>query len=81
MEYLLTRLKAHRAKPDYENFALEHVLSYQRCIAATKHQFMRRGKMTPLGVLADWWDRYSIDPSYPSENIWNSTTKNNHCIS
>ena len=57
IEYLLTRLKASRSKPDYENYALEHVLSYQRRIAATKTQFMRRGKKTPLGVLADWWDR------------------------
>ena len=58
VEYLLTRLKARRAKPDYENYALEHVLSYQRRIAATKQEFMRRGKTTPLGTLADWWDRH-----------------------
>ena len=57
IEYLLTRLKANRSKPDYENYALEHVLSYQKRIAATKTQFMRRGKKIPLGVLADWWDR------------------------
>ena len=42
---------------DHENYALEHVLSYQRRVAATKESFMRRGKKTPLGILSDWWDR------------------------
>ena len=57
VEYLLTRLKSERTRVDHENYALEHVLSYQRRVAATKESFMRRGKKTPLGILSDWWDR------------------------
>ena len=45
------------ARLDHENYALEHVISYQRRIAATKDAFMRRGKRTLLGTLTDWWDR------------------------
>ena len=40
---------------DFENYAYEHVLSYQRRIQATKEQFMRRNKKTPLGIIQDWW--------------------------
>ena len=61
VEYLLTRLKSERTRVDHENYALEHVLSYQRRVAATKESFMRRGKKTPLGILSDWWDR---SPTY-----------------
>ena len=54
VEYLVTRLRTERTRLDYENFALEHVLSYQRRIAATKDAFMTRGKLTPLGIPSDW---------------------------
>ena len=57
VEYLLTRLRSERTRVDHENYALEHVLSYQRRVAMTKESFMRRGKKTPLGIFSDWWDR------------------------
>ena len=42
---------------DHENYALEHVLSYQRRVAMAKESFMRRGKKTLLGIFSDCWDR------------------------
>ena len=57
IEYLLTRLRSERTRLDHENYALEHVLSYQRRVAAAKETFMRRGKLTPLGIIMDYWDR------------------------
>ena len=57
VEYLMTRLRTERTRLDHQNFALEHVLSYQRRVAATKDTFMRRGKLTPLGIPSDYWDR------------------------
>ena len=57
IEYLITRLRTERTRLDHESYALEHVISYQRRVAATKGAFMRRGKTTPLGILTDWWDR------------------------
>jgi len=57
VEYLLTRVRTDRKKPDFENYAFEHVLSYQRRIAATKDAFFTRNKLTPLGIVQDWWDR------------------------
>ena len=44
----------------FENFAFEHVLSYQRRIAAPKEQFMRRNKLTPLGIVQDFWERRRV---------------------
>ena len=32
-------------------------MSYQRRVAATKQNFMRRNKVTSLGIVQDWWDR------------------------
>ena len=57
IEYLFTRVRAKREKMDFENYAFEHVLSYQRRIQATKEYFMRRNKKTPLGIVQDRWDR------------------------
>ena len=57
IEYLITRLQKERTRVDHESYALEHVISYQRRVAATKGALMRRGKTTPLGILTDWWDR------------------------
>ena len=57
IEYLITRLRTERTRLDHESYALEHVISYQRRVAATKDAFMRRGQTTPLGILTDWWDR------------------------
>ena len=34
VEYLLIRLKSERTRVDHENYALEHVLSYQRRLSA-----------------------------------------------
>ena len=47
VEYLLTRLKSERTRVDHEHYALEHVLSYQRRVAATKESFMRLVKRRP----------------------------------
>ena len=55
IEYLFTRVRAKRDKMDFENYAFEHVLSYQRRIQSTKEQFMRRNRKTPLGIIQDWW--------------------------
>ena len=41
VEYLFTRVKKDRVRSDFENYALEHVLSYQRRVAATKESFMK----------------------------------------
>ena len=57
IEYLLTRKRRDQERPPCENYSLEHVLSFQRRVAALKANFMRRGKKTPLGKLSDWWDR------------------------
>ena len=56
-EYLFTRVKASQKRPNFEDFALEHVLSYQRRVNAIKDEFMVRNKKTPLGIVRDWWDR------------------------
>ena len=57
VEYLFTRVKAKRQPLAFENYAFEHVLSYQRRIQATKEHFMRRNTKTPLGIMQEWWDR------------------------
>ena len=57
IEYLLTRVRTDRPKSDFENYGMEHVLSYQRRIAATKERFMKRNHKTPLGIVRDYWDR------------------------
>ena len=56
IEYLIPRKKRSQERPPTEHYALEHVLSYQRRVTAIKNTFMRRGKVTPLGCLRDWWD-------------------------
>ena len=45
-EYPMTRLRTERNRIDHANYALVHVLSYQRRVAATKDTLMRRGKLT-----------------------------------
>ena len=57
VEYLFTRVRADRERSDFENYGMEHVLSYQRRVAATKEHFMRRNHKTPLGIVRDFWDR------------------------
>ena len=57
IEYLLTRVRSDRQRADFENYGMEHVLSYQRRIAATKENFFKRNRMTPLGIMRDYWDR------------------------
>ena len=57
VEYLFTRVRSARQRSDFENFGMEHVLSYQRRVAATKEHFMRRNHKTPLGIVQDYWDR------------------------
>jgi len=60
VEYLFTRIKAGRPRAEFEHFALEHVLSYQRRVAATKDAFMKRNTLTPLGIMTDYWDRVAL---------------------
>ena len=57
IEYLLTRQPVQKKRCDFENYGMEHVLSHQRRVAATKQNFMQRGKRTPLGIIREWWDR------------------------
>ena len=57
VEYLFTRVRSARQRSDFENYGMEHVLSYQRRVAATKEHFLRRNHKTPLGVCRDYWDR------------------------
>ena len=52
-EYLFTRVKSAQQRPNFEDYALEHVLSYQRRVNAIKEEFMRRNKKTPLGIVQD----------------------------
>ena len=49
-EYLMSRIKTSNKRPDFESYAFEHVLSFQRRVAETKENFMVRGKRTPLGT-------------------------------
>ena len=53
VEYLFTRIKTDKQRADFENYALEHVLSYQRRVAATKEAFLKRNAKTPLGIVTD----------------------------
>ena len=57
IEYLLQRKPRDCARPVFEEFSVEHVLSFQRRMFHMKKKFMVRGKQTPLGVAEDWWDR------------------------
>ena len=44
-------------RKNFEHHALEHVLSFQRRVAACKKNFMVRGQVTALGHMVDYWDR------------------------
>ena len=57
VEYLMTRVRTDRHRHQFENYGLEHVLSYQRRISATKASFIRRNQKGPLGIVRDFWDR------------------------
>ena len=57
IEYLLTRVPRTDTRKNFELHSLEHVLSFQRRVQATKRTFLRRNAETPLGVLLDYWDR------------------------
>ena len=57
IEYLLARKRRDQERPPYEHYSLEHVLSYQRRVKAVKESFLKRGVVTPLGVVNDFWDR------------------------
>ena len=60
VEYLFTRVRSGRQRSEFENYGMEHVLSYQRRVAATKEHFLRRNHKTPLGIVRDYWDRSSF---------------------
>ena len=57
LEYLLSTKAPWKERPRFEDFSLEHVLSFQRRVHAVKTQFFRRDAKTPLGRLREWWDR------------------------
>ena len=58
LEFLLTRKKKSvNLRKGLEVHAMEHVLSFQRRVAAIKLHFLPRGKPTPLGIPLDYWDR------------------------
>ena len=57
IEYLLGRVPKNQKRCPFESFPLEHVLSYQRRVAAIKKHFLVRGKLSPIGVTYDYWDR------------------------
>ena len=56
-EYLLNQKRSDQKCPAFENYSLEHVLSFPRRVNAIKTNFMKRNEKTPLGNLRDWWDR------------------------
>ena len=58
--YLLTRLPKTEARKEFETHALEHVMSFQRRVVACKREFLARQKKTPLGIVEDYWDRFSV---------------------
>ena len=55
IEYLSQRVRSDQGRPKFEECGLEHVLSYQRRIHATKQNFFRRNFLTPLGIVREWW--------------------------
>ena len=57
IEYLLARKRRDQERPPYEHYSLEHVLSFQRRVKAVKQFFFKRGVVTPLGIVQDFWDR------------------------
>jgi len=57
IEYLMGHKPKTQERPVVEEYALEHVLSFQRRVVEFKRWFMRRGEMTPLGSALEWWDR------------------------
>ena len=58
IEYLLTRHSKKEKRVSFTDHALEHVLSYQRRVHAIKEHFLKRDKITPLGIVLDYWDRF-----------------------
>ena len=57
IECLFVRVPRKDSRKDFEKHALEHVLSFQRRVLASKRYFFRRGKPAPLGIVEDYWDR------------------------
>ena len=57
LEYLLSTKRKDQARPRFEEHCLEHVLSFQRRVHATKKQFFSRATKTPLGRVQEYWDR------------------------
>ena len=55
VEYLVGAWDKHEGgRPTFQEFAYEHVLSFQRRVHAMKLHFMQRNKRTPRGILEDW---------------------------
>ena len=60
IEYLLTRVPKTDSRKHFEKHSLEHVLSFQRRVHAIKRLFLKRGKVSPLGVLEDLASFFTI---------------------
>ena len=60
IEYLLGRVPKSQQRCRFEDYPLEHVLSYQRRIAAIKKRFLARGTLSPIGIVNDYWDRTEV---------------------
>jgi hypothetical protein len=60
LEYLFTRIPRKDSRKDFEKHSLEHVLSFQKRVLYTKRTFMHRGRVTPLGIVQDYWDRTEV---------------------
>ena len=56
LEYLVGIHDMDSSRPEFERYAYEHVLSYQRRVQALKKEFMQRYRTTPRGVYTDLWD-------------------------
>ncbi len=55
IQYLLTSKRRDEDRILNSNYyAMEHVISYQRRVQATKTNFLQRGKRTTLGILKDF---------------------------
>ncbi len=67
IQYLLMSKRRDEDRIQNSNYyAMEHVISYQRRIQATKKNFLQRGKRTPIGILRDWWERLLLKIVAPS---------------
>jgi hypothetical protein len=56
-EYLLVRRPPGYRRPKIQQDAAAATISYQTRTRVLKHHFLKRHRMTPLGIPTDYWDR------------------------